>query len=60
MQVTAREILFGQRNFTMAAITCWDMLPREVVESFFLEILKIQLDKPQIVQVSSEHLQPPV
>lgn len=59
-QVTTREILFRYRNFTIAMVKYWDRLPREAVEILFLEILRIHLDKSQIVQVSFEHLQPPV
>jgi len=32
-QVTAREILFGYRNFTMAVVKYQDRLSREAVET---------------------------
>lgn len=59
-QVTKREILFRYRNFTMAVVKYWDRLPTEIVDTLFLETIKIHLEKPQIAQVSFEHLQPPV
>lgn len=59
-QVTTREILFRCRNFTMAVVKYWDRLLRDALETLFLEILRILLSKPHTVQVSFEHLQPPV
>lgn len=59
-KVTKRDILYRYRNFTMALIKYWGRFPREILETLFLEAIKIHLSKPWIVQLNFEYFQPPV